>query len=415
MKLFAIAILYIISRWILSFINRKSLQAIANAEGDFVPNAFGCCGSLVHRYIRIEKTISGKLTDVKFHYVESADRERECIVFLHGLMDTWRLWQHQLEFLSDRYYAIAFDLKGCGQSSMNYPRNLFPEVNDPGGDYSLEMQADEIVTALETLGIKQFNLVALDLGTIISDILAGKYSDRILRYIRCQQPLVGHFRSSIPQGAILRRKRGARMFAAMLESDPSILLRILYGRTGWSVLDRQMKRTKQPLPDSVLASAVLEASHAFQWGPRTGKPGIFAGAWAGLYQHNRDYGQFVQNNLQAYQNYAFPVFLFQGIHDIAMPPERFDGTTGMAFKVVRSFNGTKTLLSRAFDRNGIGLGDGYEPWGTFIPGCDRPMQAQEFFPNAPSVALEFFDTGHFIPLENPELFTDRLVKALNPL
>lgn len=95
-----------------------------------------------------------------------------------------------------------------------------------------------------------------------------------------------------------------------------------------------------------------------------------------------------------------------------MPPERFDGTTGMAFNVVRSFKGTKTLISRAFDRNGIGLGDGYEPWGDFIPGCNRPIQAQEFFPNAPTVALEFFDTGHLIPLEDPELFTDRFVKAL---
>ncbi|NJL43497.1 MAG: hypothetical protein HC935_09870 [Pseudanabaena sp. SU_2_4] len=150
-------------------------------------------------------------------------------------------------------------------------------------------------------------------------------------------------------------------------------------------------------------------------GPRKGKPGTFAGAWAGLYQHNRDYEQFIRNNLRAYQNYCFPVFLFQGIHDIAMPPERFDGTTGMAFKVVRSFTGAKTLLSRAFDRSGIGLGDGYEPWGAFIPDCHHPIEAKEFFPNAPSVALEFFDTGHFIPLENPELFTDRLVKALNLL
>ncbi|MCG9892196.1 MAG: hypothetical protein MH252_14105, partial [Thermosynechococcaceae cyanobacterium MS004] len=68
-------------------------------------------------------------------------------------MDTWHLWQHQLEFLSDRYYAIAFDLKGCGQSSMTYPRNLFPEVNDPGGDYSLEMQADEILREHLTFAI----------------------------------------------------------------------------------------------------------------------------------------------------------------------------------------------------------------------------------------------------------------------
>lgn len=82
-------------------------------------------------------------------------------------MDSWKLWQHSLESLAERYYLVAFDLKGCGQSSMNYPQALFPEVKDPSGDYTLTLQADEIATALDKLGIKRFNLVTLDLGSII--------------------------------------------------------------------------------------------------------------------------------------------------------------------------------------------------------------------------------------------------------
>lgn len=404
--LFAITILYLIHRWFRSQIKKDSPQILTRLEDGYSE------GNLTHRYISIKKTLNEVPTDVTFHYLESAHHHSECVVFLHGYMDSWKLWQYSLEALAQSYHVIAFDLKGCGQSSMNYPQKLFPQLNDLGGDYTLSFQGDEIVTALDKLGIKRFNLVTLDLGTIIADLLAGKYSDRIIRYIRCQQPLVGHFRSAIPQGQFLRRKVIARWFTSLMEADASSLLRVLYGRTGWSWLDQQMKRSKSSLSDSVLESAITEVSYPFEDGPRKGKPGTFACAWAGLYQYNQDYQQFIENNLQAYQKYTFPLFLFQGIHDLAMPPERFDGSTGMAFKSIRTGNGSEKLLSRPFDRQGRGLGEGYKPWGEFIPNCDRPLQVEEFFPNSPSVKLQFFNTGHFIPVEAPETFIVHLEKVL---
>jgi len=401
--LLAVALLYLISQRLVSLVHRKPLPVVAHADGE--PD-----GSLVHRYIKVEKTLSGRTTEVTFHCVESPARKRECIVFLHGFMDTWRLWRHQLACFAERYHLVAFDLKGTGQSSMNYPQRLFPEVHDPGGDYALEMQAEELVTALDKLGVQHFNLVTLDLGTIIGDILAGQYPERILRYMRCQQPLVGHFRSSIPQGHILRSQRGARLLTALLEPAPGALLRILYGRTGWPVLDRSMKRTKHPMPDAALQEAAQEASHPFQRGPRTGRPGAFACAWAGLYQHNQDYMRYLRDNLHAYRKYTFPVLLVQGTHDIAMPPSRFDGSTGMAFKAVRPPFWRRTsasqqiVLSRPFSADGRGVGDGYVPWAGLIPDCTRPLDAEEFFPNAPYVELKFVDAGHFVPLEAAETF-----------
>jgi len=405
---FLVALFYLISQWLLGLVHHKPVQVARNSDGE--PD-----GALTHRYIKVEKTLSGRTTDVTFHYVESPARDRECIVFLHGYMDSWRLWRHQFAHLAqvaqvaqvdDRYYVVAFDLKGAGQSSMSYPQRLFPEVNDAGGDYSLEMQADELVTALDQMGVKHFNLVTLDLGTIIGDILAGKYPDRVLRYMRAQQPLVGHFRSSIPQGRILRSRPGARVLTAILEGAPGALLRILYGRTGWRALDG-FRRTKQSMSDEALQEAEQEAWRAFSNGPRAGKPGTFACAWAGLYQYNRDYMRYLRDNLDAYSRYTFPVLLVQGTHDIAMPPMRFDGSTGMAFKEVRS-----VMLSRPFFADGRGLEDGYVPWAGLIPGCTRPLRAEEFFPSAPYVALEFIDAGHFVPIEAPETFNALLDEFL---
>jgi pimeloyl-ACP methyl ester carboxylesterase len=405
--LFAIALAYLVDQWFLNLVHREPPKVVTKLDGE--PD-----GSLVHRYVKVAKTLSGRPTDVTFHYVESPGKKSECIVFLHGFMDTWRLWRHQLARFAGRYHLVAFDLKGCGQSSMNYPRRLFPEVNDPGGDYALEMQAEELVTALDQLGVQRFNLVTLDLGTIIGDIVAGRYPERILRYVRCQQPLVGHFRSSIPQGRILRSRRGARLLTAILEAAPGALLRILYGRTGWRMLDRSMRRVKHPMPDTALHEAAQEASHPFQWGPRAGKPGAFACAWAGLYQHNQDYMSYLRDNLHAYRKYNFPVLLVQGTHDIAMPASRFDGSTGMAFKAVRPPFWVRTpasqqiVLSRPFSADGRGIGEGYVAWAGLIPGCDRPLQADEFFPNAHSVRLEFVDAGHFVPLEAGETFNELL-------
>jgi pimeloyl-ACP methyl ester carboxylesterase len=171
-----------------------------------------------------------------------------------------------------------------------------------------------------------------------------------------------------------------------------------------------MRRTKQPMSDAALQAAIEEASHPFKHGPRAGKPGVFACAWAGLYQHNRDYMGYLRDNLHAYARYSFPVLLVQGTHDIAMPPSRFDGSTGMAFKVVRPRGGQgegaepEVVLSRPFGGDGQGVGDGYVPWGGLIPGCTRPLRAEELFPQAPSVALEFVDAGHFVPLEAAETF-----------
>jgi pimeloyl-ACP methyl ester carboxylesterase len=408
-RLFPVALLYLVSKRLASLVHRKPLPVVTHADGE--PD-----GSLVHRYIKVERTLSGRATEVTFHYVESPARGRECIVFLHGFMDTWGLWRHQLACFAERYHLVAFDLKGAGQSSMNYPQRLFPEVHDPGGDYALEMQAEELVTALDKLGVRRFNLVTLDLGTIIGDILAGQHPERILRYMRCQQPLVGHFASSIPQGRILRNQRGARLFTALMEAAPDALLRILYGRTGWPLLDRSMRRTKHPMPDAALREALQEASRPFPRGPRAGRPGTFACAWGGLYQHNQDYMRYLRDNLHAYRKYTFPVLLVQGTHDIAMPPSRFDGSTGMAFKVARPPFWRRTpalqqiVLSRPFSADGRGIGDGYVPWEGLIPDCRRPLAPEEFFPNAPYFELKFVDAGHFVPLEATETFNALLEK-----
>jgi len=106
------------------------------------------------------------------------------------------------------------------------------------------------------------------------------------------------------------------------------------------------------------------------------------------------------------------------MHDIAMPPNRFDGTTGIAFRTarppfrMRKVESEEMVLSRPFTADGRGLGDGYVPWAGLISDCNRPLEAREFFPNAPYVELKFLDAGHFLPVEAPEAFDTLLNEFL---
>ena len=88
------------------------------------------------------------------------------------------------------------------------------------------------------------------------------------------------------------------------------------------------------------------------------------------------------------------------------------GAAGLWAALHASTRGETIILSRPFFADGRGLGEGYVPWADLMPGCTRPLQAEEFFPNAPSVALKLVDTGHFVPQEAPQTFNALLDEFL---
>ena len=120
--------------------------------------------------------------DVRWHYVASTNTEAEPIVFLHGVPASWFMWLKVMEALGREYYVIAIDLKGYGQSIPH-------EDTDIVENYSRAYAADEIITLLDDLGLDHFNLVTHDRGVTMTDHIAAKIPDRVLRYVRGQQIL----------------------------------------------------------------------------------------------------------------------------------------------------------------------------------------------------------------------------------
>lgn len=127
---------------------------------------------------------------VQWHYVETGPQGAEIVVFLHGIPDSWYQWHHQMAALSQAHRCIAVDLKGYGQSGKG------------PGDYRHEGAGEQLFDMLLQEGVKSFNLVTHDRGTVQGDFIVANHSDSILRYARGEQHLY-HFNPALaPQGDI---------------------------------------------------------------------------------------------------------------------------------------------------------------------------------------------------------------------
>lgn len=90
------------------------------------------------------------------------------VVMVHSLAGNTTQWQAQLDHLRKTRLAIAFDMRGHGQS-------------DPARDhdYSLEAMAQDLATVVDSLSLKKFILVGHSYGGGVVAVYAGQHPDRV--------------------------------------------------------------------------------------------------------------------------------------------------------------------------------------------------------------------------------------------
>jgi pimeloyl-ACP methyl ester carboxylesterase len=223
-----------------------------------------------------------------WHYVEAG--QGEPVVFLHGLPESWYSWHYELEALSGDDRVIAIDLKGYGQSDKS------------DGDYSAHQVAEEVVALLDAIGVKQFNLVSHDWGSVIGDFIAGNHPDRILRYVRMEAPVLVADPANHPQFVLFRNQQ----LAAQVMGNTEQFIRSVYG-----------SRTVQPIPEEDMLRIIEEF----------GRPGVAEA----VPRYFRDFGDFGeelrQERAALFAAMDFPVLLLQADSDPAQPPSYFEGAT----------------------------------------------------------------------------------------
>ncbi len=100
-----------------------------------------------------------------FHYRAQGDPDGPPILFVHGSFATSRWWEPLFQVLPEAFNAIAFDLRGCGQS------------DKPEAGYSIEEQADDLDAFVQAIGLKGFDLVAHASGGAIAMEYALRHPD----------------------------------------------------------------------------------------------------------------------------------------------------------------------------------------------------------------------------------------------
>lgn len=143
---------------------------------------------------------------VVYHVVTAGDSSNEPVVFMHGFPETWFAWHHQMAALSDRFFCVAFDLKGYGQSA-------HPTRDE--ADYDYAYCAGELPGLFDALGLDRFHLVSHDRGAVIADHLCAVpgMNQRIKRHVRMQQSGNRPHSEPRPPHELFLSPEGAEFFA----------------------------------------------------------------------------------------------------------------------------------------------------------------------------------------------------------
>jgi len=77
------------------------------------------------------------------HYVTAGDSTDEPLLLLHGFPRSWFEWRHMIPVLAAKYYVIAPDLRGSGDSSK------------PAGGFDKKTMSQDLVELMDALGFTQ--------------------------------------------------------------------------------------------------------------------------------------------------------------------------------------------------------------------------------------------------------------------
>ncbi len=86
----------------------------------------------------------------------NGDENRQSIVFIHGFPFDNRMWNAQVEFLSNNFYCVTYDIRGFGNSF----------VGD--GQYTMETYVDDLLMVIKELELQKPVICGLSMGGYIT-------------------------------------------------------------------------------------------------------------------------------------------------------------------------------------------------------------------------------------------------------
>lgn len=104
--------------------------------------------------------MKAKVNGIEIYYEVHGKEGAPWLVLSHSLACSVRMWDPQLEAFKDRYRMLAYDMRGHGQTSA------------PGGAYTLDMLADDVLGLVKSLKIEKAFYCGLSIGGMIGQTIA---------------------------------------------------------------------------------------------------------------------------------------------------------------------------------------------------------------------------------------------------
>lgn len=169
------------------------------------------------------------LSSVNIYYEDSNDsnKEKDTIVFSHGLLWSCRMFDNQVKDLSKNFRVITFDHRGQGKT----------QVTKNG--YDLETLSEDAKELIIKLDLRKVHFVGLSMGGMVGMRLASRYPDLIKSLI-----LLETSPDPEPKENVSKYKKlnlVAKLFGFRLVTKP--IMKIMFSKS--FLLDKSNKEVKK--------------------------------------------------------------------------------------------------------------------------------------------------------------------------
>jgi pimeloyl-ACP methyl ester carboxylesterase len=160
---------------------------------------------------------------IRIHYQEQG--YGIAMIWAHGLLGTWRVWEDTMAFFQNRYRVIGYDARGHG----------FSEVPDRPEAYSQEIMVQDLRGIMDALAIDRAIIGGHSMGSNVALNFAISYPERCLACIlvgagagskdsQWRGELMGSFADIVEQKGMVMAAEHARTLPGweLLVSNPTL-------------------------------------------------------------------------------------------------------------------------------------------------------------------------------------------------